>query len=110
MSFLKNFLFNRSTFLFDRYDRGQNLEENINSNLDLENSKPSYKAHLENPIHIIEEQINKLIKINFSPLPDSKEEIYLQQNEISVCLRKIIFFLDIVLDSGLNMKELKKSN
>lgn len=112
MSFLKNFLFNRSTFLFDRYDRGQNLEENINqnSNLDLENSQPSYKAHLENPIHIIEGQINKLIKINFSPLPDSKEEIYLQQNEISVCLRKIIFFLDIVLDSGLNMKELKKSN
>jgi hypothetical protein len=74
MSFFKNFLLNRSTFLFDRYDRGQSPQENLNqnSNLELENTQPTYNTHLENPVHIIEEQINKLIKINFSPLPDSK--------------------------------------
>lgn len=64
----------------------------------------------EDPIKSIEECTNVLEDINYSPMPSSKEDLRQQHYEISVCLRKIVFNFDLILNDNLKPTRDRKNS
>lgn len=71
-----------------------------NSNLrDKTQEKGTSKeiSQLDNKLKILEEQINTLINISLSALPNTSNDVIQQQSSIATCLKKIIFHFNLVL-------------
>ena len=74
------------------------------SNLGLERNIKSTESFNENPFMVLDSKLKQLEDINFSPLPQSKEDRSIVNFNILNSLIKIIFNLDTILQDKLKKK------
>jgi len=72
-------------------------------------TKWTEKVNNNDPIKILEEQINNLIDISIWHLPNNKQEVFEQQSQFLKCLIRIILsFYDVLMNNLKQSKSNKK--